>query len=96
MDLSHNIGDAFWPHHRGVLTSLGYFAGIASLECCRLTVSCDGDLTTQHHDPHIEIVRVHFFRKAGLLPPMDDFKTLPAQVAFEGLAGERAAVAASA
>ena len=61
-----------------------------------LAVSCDGDLTTEHHDPSIEIVCVHFFREVGLLPAMDDFETLPAQVAFEGLTGERPAAAASA
>ena len=96
MDLSYNIGDAFRPHLCGVLASLRYFAAIASFERLGLPVSCDGDLTTEHHDPGIEIVCVHFFREVGLLPSMDDFETLSAQVAFEGLTGERAAGAASA
>jgi hypothetical protein len=68
----------------------------ASPERFRIPVSCDSDLTAEHHDPHVEIVCVHVFCKVRLLPSMNDLEAFSAQVAFEGLTGEGAAVAAAA
>jgi NAD(P)-dependent dehydrogenase (short-subunit alcohol dehydrogenase family) len=53
-------------------------------------------LTAEHHDPHVEIVCVHVFCRVRLLPSMNDLEAFSAQVAFEGLTVEGAAVAASA
>ena len=55
-----------------------------------------GDLTTEHHDPRIEIMRVHVFDEIGLLPAIHDIKAFTPQVAFEGLTGERTVGAATA
>jgi hypothetical protein len=96
ISLSYDECDAFRPHLRGVLAPLRQLAVIASPECFRLPISCDGDLTAEHHDPHVEIVCVHVFCRVGLLPSMNDLEAFPAQVAFECLTGEGAAVAASA
>ena len=61
---------------------------IAGSECFRFAVPGQGDLAAQHHDPNVEIVRVHILGLIGFLAAMRDLEAFPAQVAFERLARE--------
>ena len=91
-----DVGNAFRAHLRCVLAAGRNLAVIAGMKNVRLTIAGYGDLPSEHHDPRIEIMRMHVFGATGLLPSIHDIKAFTPQVAFEGLAGKRAAVSASA
>ena len=95
-NLADDGGNAFRAHLSCVLAAGRNLAVIAGTEKDRLAIAGHGDLAPKHHNPRIEIMRMHVFGETGLLPAMHDFKAFAPQVAFEGLAGERAAIAATA
>ena len=68
---------------------------LARPERLRLVVAGHRGLAAQHHDPHVEVVRVQLLGEVGLLAAMHDLETLAAQVALERLAGEGAFAAAA-
>ena len=95
-NLADDGGNAFRAHLRRVLAAGRNLAVIAGTEKVRLAIAGYGDLAPEHHDPHIEIMGVHVLGETGLLPAMHDFEAFAPQIAFEGVTGERAAIAAAA
>src|SRR5215217_4420020 len=90
--LADDIGNAFRPHLRRVLTSSRYLAVLAGLKRLSLVVAGDGDLAAEYHDARVKVVRVQLLGGASRLTAMHDLETLATQVAFERLAGEGPAV----
>jgi hypothetical protein len=64
---AHDVGDAFRTHLGGMLATGQNFTVIAGVKNIRLAIAAHGDLTGEHHDPRIEIMRMQVFGEIRLL-----------------------------
>jgi hypothetical protein len=76
IDLADDVSHAFRPNLRGVLAIRRYLAMIAGAERFRSAVPGHRDLATQHHDAHVEPVRMEILCEVGLLAAMNDLEAL--------------------
>src|SRR5262249_15775559 len=93
VSLSDDVGDPFRPYLRGMLATRRQFAVISGMVGFRLAVAGQRDLAAQHHDTHIEVMRVEILAEPTLLAAVDDFEALGAPVALAAPARQRPAVA---
>src|SRR6516164_5215330 len=95
VSLSDDVGDPFRSHLRGVLATRRQLAVIAGVVRFRPAVPGQRDLAAQHHDTHIEVMRVEILAEPACLVAVHDLEALAAQVALERLAPERSPLAAA-